>query len=346
MAFRSAKKSAVDSPETRDAVTSELATGDVSSGDVSSHDVPARVEHPRGSRWSRVLDVTGKTLVITGVMLLLFTAYQLWGTSLREQREQSSLAESFDQMVTATTTSSQATTSSTASPAVSPVKLSTGDVLGRIEIPSLKVSKYVVVGVDTASLKKGPGLFPESPLPGEKGNVALAGHRTTYGAPFSDLDRLTPGDEIFLTTASGRHRYVVDEDPFVVEPTAVEVVETKDPTKSQLTLVTCTPRFSAAQRLIVTATLRDAPVAPPATTPVVIEAASTGEVLSEGWFHDMSGLPVVLAAGTLLTLMYVVAGRLARRFSRWIVWPVASIPLAVVLFIFFEYLTRLLPAKI
>lgn len=331
MAFRSAKKSAVDSPEISDS---------------RAHDDESGAKSARGSRWSRFLDVTGKALVITGVMLLLFTAYQLWGTSLREQREQSSLAESFDQMVTKATTSTLATTSSTTAPAVSPVKLSTGDVLGRIEIPSLDVSKYVVVGVDTASLKKGPGLFPESPLPGEKGNVALAGHRTTYGAPFSDLDRLTPGDEIFLTTSSGRHRYVVDNDPFVVEPTAVEVVETKDPTKSQLTLVTCTPRFSAAQRLIVTATLRDAPVVPPVTTPVVIEAAAAGEVLSEGWFHDMSGLPVVLASGTLLALLYVIAGRLARRFSRWIVWPVASIPLAVVLFIFFEYLTRLLPAKI
>lgn len=337
MAFRFAKKPAVTNS------TPETPQEGASTGDSAERGSALTQEQPRVGRWSRVLDATGKALVISGVMLLLFTAYQLWGTSFREQREQSSLAESFDQLVTTTTATS--TTASSSTLAVAPVKLSTGDVVGRIEIPSIDVSKYVVVGVDTQSLKKGPGLFPDSPFPGEKGNVALAGHRTTYGAPFSNLDRMNPGDEIFITTQTGRHRYVVDAKPFVVKPTAVEVVETKDPTKAQLTLVTCTPRFSAAQRLIVTATLEDAPT-PAVNVPVVIEAAAPTEVLSEGWFHDMSGLPVVITAAVLLVLMYVIVGRLARRFSRWIVLPLASLPFAVVLFIFFEYLTRLLPAKI
>ena len=335
MFSRSAKKTASDS-----GLTSEALTSDAQPTEVDTH------RRTGASRWSRVLDGLGKALVLAGVMLLLFTAYQLWGTSFREQREQNSLAESFDNMVTKTTVPSTLPSATTTEPMIAPVKLKTGDVFGRIEIPSIDVSKYMVVGVDSASLKKGPGLFPDSPLPGEKGNVALAGHRTTYGAPFSDLDRLTTGDEIFLTTTSGRHRYVVDAKPFVVEPTAIEVVETKDPTTSVLTLVTCTPRWSAAQRLIVTATLQDAPPTQSVTPPVIIEAAAGAAVLSEGWFHDMSGLPIVVASGVLLVAMYLVAGRLAQRFSRWVVWPVATIPLLVVLFIFFEYLTRLLPAKI
>ena len=75
----------------------------------------------------------------------------------------------------------------------------TGDVLVRLQIPSIGVDHKVVQGVGLDQLKRGPGHFPESVLPGQLGNTAIAGHRTTYGAPFSDVDKLRPGDTIVLT---------------------------------------------------------------------------------------------------------------------------------------------------
>ena len=73
-----------------------------------------------------------------------------------------------------------------------------GDAIARIEIPSIDVSEYVVEGTDTGSLRKGPGHYPETPLPGERGTAAIAGHRTTYGAPFRAIDRLERGQRIVV----------------------------------------------------------------------------------------------------------------------------------------------------
>ena len=83
-----------------------------------------------------------------------------------------------------------------------------GDVIARLEIPSIGVDRYVVAGVDKSDLKKGPGHYPETPLPGQLGNSAIAGHRTTYGQPFYDIDQVTPGDEIIVTTPAGRFVYI------------------------------------------------------------------------------------------------------------------------------------------
>lgn len=116
---------------------------------------------------------------------------------------------------------------------------------------------YVVGDVSLAALRRGPGHYPRSAEPGEAGNFAVAGHRTTYGAPFFRLDELRPGDEIHVTGRDGRrHTYEVREqrivspaDTWVVEP---EPLGREGPT---LTLTTCHPRFSARQRLVVWAEL-------------------------------------------------------------------------------------------
>ncbi len=82
-----------------------------------------------------------------------------------------------------------------------------GDALARIEIPTIGLDAKVVSGVQPADLKNGPGHYPDTPMPGQLGNSAIAGHRTTYGQPFYRLDEVEPGDEIVLTTVQGRFVY-------------------------------------------------------------------------------------------------------------------------------------------
>lgn len=115
----------------------------------------------------------------------------------------------------------------------------------------------VVEGVGVDELKRGPGHYPGTALPGQPGNFAVAGHRTTYAAPFYDLDQLRPGDRIRVTDRGGTRWTYSVVGQRIVAPTDVEVIG-PDPLatgRATLTLTTCNPRFSAAQRLIVFAEL-------------------------------------------------------------------------------------------
>jgi sortase A len=130
-------------------------------------------------------------------------------------------------------------------------RLSVGDSLTRIKIPALGVNIVVVQGTTESALQAGAGHYVNTPLPCEAGNVAIAGHRTTYGKPFTNLDRLKPGDTIELDTPIGGCVYTVAQNPFVVTPTDVSVLSAT--TAQTLTLTTCNPKGSAAQRLVVKA---------------------------------------------------------------------------------------------
>jgi sortase A len=134
--------------------------------------------------------------------------------------------------------------------------IAVGDPLTRIEIPTLDVDTIVVEGTTLSALRAGAGHYPETPLPGEAGNVAIAGHRTTYGRPFNDVDSLVPGDKVILTTPVGRHIYEVMAEPFVVDPLDYDAVVNDYPAKgSYLTLTSCHPEGSAAYRIVVRAEL-------------------------------------------------------------------------------------------
>lgn len=126
----------------------------------------------------------------------------------------------------------------------------------RADIPSLANGWNVVEGVSVANLKNGAGHMPGTPLPGQPGNSVISGHRTTYGAPFSDLDLLEIGDPIEVETAIGLNVYVVRE-VIIVNPTDVWVTDNRD--GAWLTLTTCEPKFSARKRLIVFAELVSGP---------------------------------------------------------------------------------------
>ncbi len=131
-------------------------------------------------------------------------------------------------------------------------KIETGDSLTRIKIPALGLDTVVVEGITPSALRAGAGHYPQTPLPCEGGNVAIAGHRTTYGRPFGNVDQLKPGDTIELTTPIGGCVYQVSRAPFVVAPSELNVI---GPTPERsLTLTTCHPKGSAAQRLIIRAT--------------------------------------------------------------------------------------------
>lgn len=131
-------------------------------------------------------------------------------------------------------------------------KAKTGAAIGRIRIPSIGVDKVIVNGTDTASLKKGPGLYPETPYPGVPGTTAIAGHRTTYGAPFRNINRIGKGDELIVDMPYGRFTYRFEKQQIVL-PTAVEVIRPVG--YKRLVLSACEPLYSAAKRIIVFARL-------------------------------------------------------------------------------------------
>ncbi|HUP85356.1 MAG TPA: class E sortase [Acidimicrobiales bacterium] len=132
--------------------------------------------------------------------------------------------------------------------------LGVGDPLTRIEIPAIGVDTVVVEGTSASALRAGAGHYPSTPLPCEAGNVGIAGHRTTYGKPFNQLDRLKLGDVIILETPIGSCTYEVVKAPTVILPTDLSVVS-NDVTSHKLTLTTCHPKGSAARRLYVQAKL-------------------------------------------------------------------------------------------
>jgi sortase A len=123
-----------------------------------------------------------------------------------------------------------------------------GDAIARIEIPSIGVSEYVVEGTDTGDLRKGPGHYPRTPLPGDPGTTAIAGHRTTYGAPFRNIDDLRRGQRIFVDMPDGRFVYRVERTTIVDD----QDVSVLDPVGyRRLMLSACHPLYSAAERVIV-----------------------------------------------------------------------------------------------
>ena len=250
-------------------------------------------------RSARVLGAVGRGLITAGVVVLLFVVYQLWGTNIQEARAQNGLRSEFDDtfadaqtqlaVFDAGATSAEPdalpapVTSTTLPGGLTPELLrfffpEDGDAVARIEIPSIGVDKIVVNGVQVADLRTGPGQYPGTAAVGTAGNTSIAGHRTTYGAPFNRIDELDPGDEIHVTGVLGRFTYrVLDPEAgfaanlddvdavggghIIVQPSATWVLD--DFGDNRVTLTACHPELSSRQRIIVAAELVAAPVAAP-----------------------------------------------------------------------------------
>jgi sortase A len=130
-----------------------------------------------------------------------------------------------------------------------------GDPIGHIRLPSAGVDQVMVEGTGTADLRSGPGHYPYTPLPGQRGTVAVAGHRTTYGAPFRHLDSVRPGDAVQLSMPYGLFTYRVERTR-IVRPTDVWVTDRVG--FDRLILSACHPLYSAAKRIVVFAKLESA----------------------------------------------------------------------------------------
>jgi sortase A len=301
----------------------------------------------------------GKVLITLGILVLLFVVYLLWGTGLYESQAQGDLQSQFQSDLrkndspTVTTkpasNTPDATTTTTLPAPAPPVPF--GDAVAHLVIPKIGLDKYVVQGVGVPDLRKGPGHYPETPMPGQLGTAAIAGHRTTYGAPFWSLSDLVTGDKIEITTLQGTYTYTVKKDPFPVDPHNLSVLDpVPDPAhpgqnEAWLTLTTCNPRFSASQRLVIQAQLDAKASPPPAPAQVVRKAPRShlgGTDLAGGATESKTpailwGL-VVAAVGGLWWLLF-------HRHARWTTWFIGAIPFAVVLFVFFTHLDHALPSN-
>ena len=250
---------------------------------------------PHDWRWN--VSIIGRSLITLGLLMFAFVAYQLWGTGIQTARAQADLTSKFQQQLQSTSTSGSTTTSTSTSitaepsdttievsttsstiPVAPPNALAEGEPVAILRIPSIDLTKTVVEGVGVNDLKQGPGHFAETPLPGQLGNAAIAGHRTTYGEPFRNLDQVRIGDTIQVDTLAGTFTYAVTN-MLVVNPSEYgSVIPTKDPTKATLTLATCTPVYTSRQRLIVQADLvvdQSAPVMRPSSATVPDPTATT-----------------------------------------------------------------------
>ena len=207
--------------------------------------VDAIVGGLRTRRWARMLlTATSVGLLVTAVAVMGYPFY----TNLLQDRLQSQLDRQIE--------------SPELRQAYLDRNVAIGDSLTRIVIPSIDVDVVVVEGTTASALRAGAGHYPDTPLPCEVGNVSIAGHRTTYGRPFHNLDKLAVGQEITLETPIGSCTYKVSQAPFPVSPTTLEVVA-NTPEEATLTLTTCHPKGSARQRLIVKATLVSSDVQQP-----------------------------------------------------------------------------------
>lgn len=292
-----------------------------------------------------------------GLLLLLFVAYQLWGTGIYQARAQDDLQHQFEQArkqagpttstTPATSTSTPAsTTTTTLAPLAAPPE---GDVVAAIHIPKIGVSQYVVEGVNVDDLRKGPGHYPTTQMPGHEGNTAIAGHRTTYGAPFGDLDQLAVGDEISVQTPSqGSFTYKVTEQK-VVDPSEVSVLDpTPDPARpghdlATLTLTTCNPKYSAAQRLIIKAQLQVPPGQVPLAPAKVAHSKSASTI--DGLSGESSSRTPTIIWGSITLVVGLLWWLLFHRHPRWTTWLIGVIPFMITLFVAYTYLERLLPSN-
>lgn len=329
-----------------------------------------------------------------GILILLFVVYQLWGTGLFTARSQQRLDDEFvaarDRYREQTTTSTSPTTSTNPTTSTStgdpggpgdgassgavdidlPI-IDEGDAVGRIRVDKIGIDWTFVQGTSRDDLRKGPGHYLGTPYPGQTGNAAIAGHRTTYGAPFNRIDELDPGDRIEIETFWGDFTYQVYAE-CVVSPTATwvagqDLVDLTDPASAcaqeprsdaVLTLTSCNPKFSARERYVIKAELLVEQSDPPAKFDPAQVVVGTGggdepgpdpiDASNSALREGLGGDPASFGPMALWAAFAVVIGSIwwwsYRRWRHWGTWLIGVTPFAVVLFGCYYYVDRALPA--
>jgi sortase A len=211
-------------------------------------DTPGRGRPPRRrTRRGRILRILGLVLIAGALGVGGYIWWSLWGTGFAAEAAQNDLRTEFEPRI------DSRVSLEAPPPRVAKVP---GDAVAIIRIPKIDLDLVVVEGTGTEPLKKGPGHYTDTAYPwDDTGRVGIAGHRTTYGAPFWSLNELREGDLIVLATEYGIFEYRVTRSvvtpPSGILPSGDSVLaQTNHPT---LVLTTCNPRFSAAERLIVIA---------------------------------------------------------------------------------------------
>ncbi|MFN8015259.1 MAG: class E sortase [Acidimicrobiia bacterium] len=336
------------------------------------------------------ISLFGRALITLGLVLLLFVAYQLWGTNVFENRSQNKLRDQFKTKLDKTKKGNVSTTTTVPTSTTKPGDVPTvetdaatlaqlkqdvkrGEPIAIIQIPKIGLNHVVISGTDTQSLRKGPGHYPATPLPGQFGNSAIAGHRTTYGAPFNRLDELTIGDKIVFETVRGTFTYIVDKENIIVSPSDVSViaptVDPSDPSGQKflptLTLTTCHPKYSAAKRLVIRAKLDESNSPKPSVAAQLFDKSGkvprnidlgdsdTGNS-SNGVGHSNILVAMMLASFHLpllwWLLLFVTVGctwwYFYKKFHNWRVWIIGALPFAVAMLFFFFHLEKALPSNL
>jgi sortase A len=313
------------------------------------------------------------TFVTTGLLLLSFVAYQLWGTALYEHNAQARLRQELaGKLHTPSTTTTAPTTTTPGVPTTPPVPTTLGNQvapttpdppvntpIGLLSIPRIGMSDAAIVeGTAEGQLQQGPGHYVGTSLPGQAGNAAIAGHRTTYGAPFYNLNELQPGDPITIQTGQGIFQYQVVMS-HVVSPSNVTVLDSSP--GPELTLTTCNPRYSAATRLVVVATLKTSITSasfpnatttsnptrtspPPATLPKTLAGGDEGGGLSGVSTRGEVYEAILWGALTLAAaILGLIGWRRGRRPWSWVVFGM-GLPLTVAgLLLCFQHISLALP---
>jgi len=307
----------------------------------------------------RAIAGIGRTLVTLGLLILLFVVYQLWGTGIFTARAQENLKHQFQKelaqanrdnpLVGSTTTTKPGAVTTPTVPhndvRPAPPTPPEGEVGGFITIPGVLDTMAFVEGTSRDDLKKGPGHYPGTPLPGTLGNAAIAGHRTTYLHPFWGVDKMKPGAVIIIQTLAGTFVYKMTKQ-LIVKPTDVWVVDnTPD---AELTLTACNPKGSAEQRIVIKATLE---VGKSSRVGITKPGAGTGKSrsaeqsgLAEGLSGQSKSLAPTIFFGIIAAIVGIVWWWGFRRWRLPRTWFIGILPFLIALFPFYVYLERALPS--
>lgn len=210
-------------------------------------------------RW--VTRTVGELLITVGLLLLLFVVWQLWWTDVTANREQASTVQALEHGFQGGA-AKRGPLPKKAEPLATLTSVPLGQAFAIVRIPRFGsgFARPALNGTETDTLTKGIGHYAGTALPGLVGNFAVAGHRTTYGRPFADIDLLKKGDVIVVETKDSYVVYAVDRH-VIVRPTQVDVIDPVpqrpgvEPTQAWMTMTACHPKYSASQRYVVFAKL-------------------------------------------------------------------------------------------
>jgi sortase A len=213
----------------------------------------------KAARWT--LGLVGDLCLTVGGLLLLFLAWQLWWTDVTAGRAQAATVHELSRDFAAADQDPGRSSPPRTDPATLP-EPSVGKAFAVLRVPRFGADwvRPVIEGTGHDVLQRGVGHYRGTAMPGAVGNFAIAGHRTTWGRPFHDIDRLRTGDLVVVETKAAYYVYAVRSHE-IVDPTDVKVIAPVPdrpgarPTAAWLTMTACHPKYSAAHRYVVFAQL-------------------------------------------------------------------------------------------